>query len=76
MARTNLLFDGHVFLYLSASFQQSRPVAPSLRQIGDVDSVLTRLMSGVKAFAIGLAEVDSALTPKNLERLSESFNHQ
>jgi hypothetical protein len=76
MGRTNLLFDGHAFLYLSSSLQQSLPTAPVLRQIGEVDSALTRLTRGLKEFAIGLTEVDSAFMPKGIELLNQSFNHQ
>jgi hypothetical protein len=36
-----LLFDRHRFIYLLAIFQQSLPTAPSLRQIGEVESALT-----------------------------------
>jgi hypothetical protein len=36
-----MLFDGQVFLYLSTSLQQYHPAAPSLRQIGEIDSALT-----------------------------------
>jgi hypothetical protein len=65
--RTNLLFGGHIFHYLSAGLRQPLSAAPSLRQIGEVDSALARFGTGLKAFAIGLAEMDSALAPKAFE---------
>jgi hypothetical protein len=65
--RTNLLFGGHIFHYLSASLRQPLSAAPSPRQIGEVDSALARFETGLKAFAIGLVEMDSALAPKAIE---------
>jgi hypothetical protein len=71
-----VLFGGHVFLYLSASLQQSLPAALSLREIAEVDSALMRFVTELKTFAIRPAEVDSTLMLKGLEPQYESFSHQ
>jgi hypothetical protein len=76
LIRTNLLFDGHIFLYLSVSLQQPIPAVHSLRQIGEIDFVLMTLTTRLKTFALEPAEANSAFTPIVLEPLYDSFNHQ
>jgi hypothetical protein len=76
LIRTNLLFDGHVFLYLSVSLQQPLPAAHSLRQIGEVNFALMKLTTRLKTFTIGPAEANFAFTSIVLEPLFDSFNHQ
>jgi hypothetical protein len=51
-------------------------VSPSLQQIGEVDSAVMRFTTRLTVFTIGSVEVDSALAPKVLEPLYQSFNNQ